>query len=181
HELAIVFAERAVLRSITWIGRVGAAGPLPDDSEGVVEKARAGSDFPFHFGRQMFVAPARKGVGLVIADVANRALGIDWFEASERHGVPLAIDLAPITGRLPLLGGRGRKAVHQPERRCRVTAVFDEIEPFGVGYQVAREANRADQRTVGGPLIVEVKAGAGMADGVDALVEIGPFFARASR
>src|SRR5438874_4493039 len=53
HELAVIFAERALDGAVTWVGRVRTAGPLPDDAEGVVELAGAGRDFPFHLGRQM--------------------------------------------------------------------------------------------------------------------------------
>src|ERR1700742_895092 len=59
HELAVVLAECAFDGAIAWIGTIGAAGPLPDDAEGVVELARARGDFPFHFGRQILATPAR--------------------------------------------------------------------------------------------------------------------------
>src|SRR5580692_10884944 len=70
--IAHEFAERAFDGAVAGVGRVGAAGPLPDDAEGVVELVRACGDFPFHLGRQMLAGPARKGVGLVIADMADR-------------------------------------------------------------------------------------------------------------
>src|SRR6516164_3219492 len=72
HELAVVFPERTFDRAVTGVGGVGAAGPLPDDSEGVVEMIAAGRDFPFHLRRQMAASPAREGVRLVVADVADR-------------------------------------------------------------------------------------------------------------
>src|SRR5450756_402103 len=72
HELAVVFAERALAGPVAGVGGVGAAGPLPRDPEGVVEMAGAGGDFPFHLGRQMPAAPACERVGLVIADMADR-------------------------------------------------------------------------------------------------------------
>src|ERR1700761_9217924 len=72
HELAVVFAERALDGAVAGVGRVGAAGPLPDDAEGVVEFARACRDFPLHLGRQMLTGPTRKGVGFIITDVADR-------------------------------------------------------------------------------------------------------------
>src|SRR6266851_1401821 len=79
HELAVVLAERALDGAVTGIGGVGAAGPLPDNPERVVELAGTGGDFPFHFGRQMPAAPARKRIGLVIADMADRADGSTGF------------------------------------------------------------------------------------------------------
>src|SRR6476661_581478 len=72
HELAVVFAERALDRPVAGIGGVGAARPLPYDPEGVVEMAGPRGHLPLHFGRQMLAAPARERVGLVVADVADR-------------------------------------------------------------------------------------------------------------
>src|SRR5690242_9810163 len=72
HELAVVFAERAFNGAIARVRRIGAAGPLPDDAEGIVELARSCGDLPFHLGRQMLASPACKGVGLVIADMTDR-------------------------------------------------------------------------------------------------------------
>src|SRR5260370_2036744 len=115
HELAVVFAERALNGTVAGIGGVGAAGPLPHDPERVVEMAGSPSDFPLHFGRQMLAAPARERVGLVIADVADRGVSVDRFQSAERHDLPFAFDLAPLTGRLPLFVACRRKAVHQPE------------------------------------------------------------------
>src|SRR6202162_4043273 len=77
HELAVVFAERALDRTVAGVGGVGAAGPLPDQPERVVEMAGSGRDLPLHFGRQMLAAPARKRIRLVIADVADRRRPID--------------------------------------------------------------------------------------------------------
>ena len=61
----------------------------------------------------------------------------------------------------------------------RVAAVLHEGEPFGIGDEVARQFDRADQRAVRGLFIVEMKAVVGMPDGVDALVEGDPFVAGA--
>src|SRR5450631_351854 len=64
HELAVIFPERALDRPVAGIGGVGAAGPLPDDPERVIELAGSSCDLPFHFGRQMPAAPAREGIRL---------------------------------------------------------------------------------------------------------------------
>src|ERR1700736_1760219 len=102
HELAVVFAERALNGTVAGIGGVGAAGPLPYDPERVVEMAGSPCDFPLHFGRQMLAAPAREGVGFVIADVADGGGRVDRLQSAKRHPLPLAVDLAPVAGRLPL-------------------------------------------------------------------------------
>ena len=85
--------------------------------------------------------------------------------------MPFAVDLAPVAGRLPSLVADGGKTVHQPERRRRVAAVLHEGEPLGVGDEMARQPDRADQRAVRRFFVVEMKAVVGVADGVDALVE----------
>src|ERR1700733_13708163 len=72
HELAVIFAERALDRPVTGIGGIGAAGPLPHDTISVVEMAGAGGDFPLHFRWQMPAAPACECVGFVITDMADR-------------------------------------------------------------------------------------------------------------
>src|SRR5262249_3394697 len=46
HELAVVFPERALDGTVAGIGRICAAGPLPDDPEGVIEFVGARGDFP---------------------------------------------------------------------------------------------------------------------------------------
>ena len=86
-----------------------------------------------------------------------------------------------MAGRLPLLGARGGKAVHQPERRRGVAAIRHEGDPLGIGDEVARQPDRADQRAVDRLFIVEMKAVAGVADAVDAFVEIDPVLARTAR
>src|SRR5450631_3915926 len=123
HELSVVLAECALDGAVAGIGGVGAAGPLPNQPESVVEMAGPGSYFPFHFGRQMLAAPARERVGLVIADMADRAGGIDRLQSAQRHDVPFAGYLAPMAGRLPLFVAGGRETIHQPQRWRRVAAI----------------------------------------------------------
>src|ERR1700687_5045105 len=42
HELAVILAERALDGAVTGIGGIGAAGPLPDNPERVVELGEIG-------------------------------------------------------------------------------------------------------------------------------------------
>src|SRR5262249_37382147 len=91
HELAVVLAERAGEGLEAGISKVGARGPLPDVADelgqagggrggrqaAALEKrarggATAGGDLPLHLGRQARAGPARVGIGLVEADVADR-------------------------------------------------------------------------------------------------------------
>src|SRR3981189_759054 len=90
HELAVVLAERALDGPVAGIGGVGAAGPLPDNPECVVEMAGSGGGLPFPFRPPMLAAPAAEGVGFVIADMANRRGRIDGLRSGECHDLPFA-------------------------------------------------------------------------------------------
>ncbi len=169
HELAVVFAERAFDGAIARIGRVGAARPLPDDAERIVELAGPGGDLPFHFGRHVLAGPARVGVGLVVADMADRGVRIDRLQAAEGHDLPGAVDLPPVAGGLPVLAGGGRETVHQPQCRGAVAAIGHEGHPLAVGDEIARQLHRADQRAVRRLLVVEMEGIGLVSDAVDAL------------
>src|SRR3954452_18255882 len=174
HEFAIVLAECALNGLVTGVGGVRAAGPLPYDPERVVEMPAAGGDFPFHFGRQMLAAPPRKGVRLIITDVANRSGRIEGLRASQGHDLPFAVDLAPVAGRNPSFVAECRKPVHEPERGLGVAAVFHEGEPLSVSDEIARQLHRADQRTMRGFFVVEMKAVVALSDSMNPLVEHDP-------
>src|SRR5690606_39176809 len=82
HELAVVFAERARQRAEARVRTVGARGPLPAVAgPGEV----VGGGLPFGLGRQARARPAGEGIGLVVADVADRRRGIDGLPAGERE------------------------------------------------------------------------------------------------
>src|SRR4051812_24566663 len=127
----------------------------------------------------MFSAPAREGVGFIVADVADGTCRIDRLQSAQRHDPPFAVDLAPMAGRLPAFVAGGSVSVHQPQRRRAVAAILHEFEPFAVADEIARQLYRADQRAMGRFFIVETKTVAGVADGVDALVEADPLLAAA--
>ena len=122
----------------------------------------------------MLARPAGERIGLVIADMADRICGIDRFEAGKRHDMPTAVDVAPMAGRLPTLIGDGRKAVRQPQRGGRVAVILHEGEPFGRRDEVAVDSHRTDESPVRGLLIVEMKTVIGVADGVDAFLQLHP-------
>jgi hypothetical protein len=84
-----------------------------------------------------------------------------------------------MAGRLPAFIAGRSKAVHQPQRRRAIAAILNEFEPFAIGDEIARQFYRADQGAMRGFFIVEMKAVAGVADGVDALVEGDPLLAAA--
>src|SRR6266850_1851796 len=95
--------------------------------EVAVKRRVAGGNLPFRFGRQAFFGPAREGVGLVEADVADRLGGIDRALAGQREDQPLAILAAPVERRLPALLLHRAPALRQPEFGPLVAALGDEI------------------------------------------------------
>ena len=106
HELAVVLAERAGRRPDSPDRRIGAAGPLPDDAEGVVERAGTRRDLPFGFGRQILAGPARESIGLVIADMTNRLRRIDRRRPPSVIANQAPSTLAPIARRVPAFAPR---------------------------------------------------------------------------
>jgi len=116
HKFAVVFAERAFNWMEFRICRVGAGGPFPDIAEklrtvrsGWMEQAgfeeipfdrlRGCGDFPFGLGRKSCAGPACVGVGLEVAEVADRFVGIDRLQAGTGKGQPVAVALFPIKRR----------------------------------------------------------------------------------
>src|SRR5262245_42119990 len=114
HELAVVLAERALGRAEARVGQIGAARPLPDRAEGIVEQACARGHLPFGFGRQVLAGPAREGIGFVVADVADWEIWIDRPTPAERERMPDAVVLAPIAGRVPAFRLDLGPAVREP-------------------------------------------------------------------
>ena len=94
HEFAVVLAQGAGQSGIAWVAEVGAAGPLPNTTEEVRITALRRREwmqtaafkkvlrtrplallrghFPLALVGQAHAGPARKGLGLKVADVADR-------------------------------------------------------------------------------------------------------------
>ena len=69
------------------------------------------------------------------------------------------------------------KTVHQPERRGRIAAVIHESEPFGIADEIARDADRANERAMRRLFVVEMKAVVGVANAMNAFLQFEPFLA----
>ena len=145
HELAVVFAERAVGGAIARIGRIGAARPLPHDAEGVVDQPVRAPRLPI---RLRSADPCRSSARTHRPRSSSRGRPArpdrPARRPAERQREPGAVDLAPVAWRVPAFGLHRRPAVGQPERRRRVAAVGDEIEPLRVGDE--RRAIRTGRR-----------------------------------
>ena len=168
HEFAVVLAERAGRCAIARVWRIGTPGPLPNDPEGIAQRAAISGHFPLSLCRQILASPAGKSIGLVIAHMTNRLCRIDRAQTAERHRKPGTIDFAPITRRFPMLSLDGGPAVRQPQRRCHITTVGHEFQPFTVCDQRPREPHRPQYNLMGGLLVVEAKPAVAVPDHVNA-------------
>src|SRR5262249_30302969 len=119
----------------------------------------------------MLARPSREGIGLIIADMAYRRVGVDRLEAAERHRQPSAVAFLPVSGRGPLFRFDARPTVGEPQRWLPVAAVAHELEPFAVAHKPARDAQGTDQDSVRWALVVEREAFAVVSDRMDALRE----------
>ena len=181
HELAVVFAERAFERPVArdrassaddvhsqtspyHCASCGACGGPRMVAAGFDEVAfdrlAARRGFPFGLGRQPRFAPARVGVGFVVAHVAHRRRGLERPQARQRHLVPRAVDLRPVERRLPRALLHRGPAVREPQLGPRVTAAFDEFEVFAVGHRARGEAVVAQEHLVARLLVVEAERAA---------------------
>ena len=127
--------------------------------------------FPFRLGRQARAAPAREGVGLVIADMHDGRVGLDRPQAGERHRMPGAADFAPVQRRIPFFAHDGLPTVREPMRRFAIAAGRHEFEPLGIGDQAIGQAIRFEQHAMARALVVEGKPVAVVPHFHDAAVE----------
>ena len=86
-----------------------------------------------------------------------------------------------MTGRFPALVGDRGKTIHQPQGCSAVAIIRHEGEPLGIGDEVARQPDGADECTMRRLLVVEMEAVVRVPDGVDAFVECGPLIIAACR
>src|SRR5664280_3221392 len=154
HELAVVLANRSLGRLETGIGAVGAGRPFPNIAEHLRQRlrrlnrarmqapalqqisrhpARSRRNFPFEFSWESRSRPARKGVGLVIADMSNRFVQVEWLHTLNGVMPPLAIALLPVQRSAQLIVTNAVPAVRKPQLGCAVAVVAYEFEILAVG------------------------------------------------
>src|SRR5262245_25173447 len=139
HELAVVLPQGPGRRAVTGIGRIVARRPLPDVAIQLTEVPPVGhcgrwcrmkmaafqevshhlhsasGCLPFRLRRQTSACPAREGIRLVIADMADRLSPIERPQSCKGHHLPLAGLLSPVKGRAPALGLARGPAVRKPQ------------------------------------------------------------------
>src|SRR5262249_48853613 len=116
----------------------------------------------------MLAGPTRESIGLVIADVADRQGRIDRTPPTERYRKPAAIDLAPISGRLPALRFDRCPTVRQPQSRIGIATVGHEFEPLAIADPRSCEPHRLEKDLVRRLFIIETETAAPVPNGVNA-------------
>src|SRR6185295_5297476 len=103
------------------------------DAGGVLPLALGGeaSSSPF---LALLRPPAREGVRLVEAHVADRLVRVELAHAGESPEMPAAAVLLPVERCPPALLLDLRPAVRQPEEGITVAAAGDEFQVVGVGH-----------------------------------------------
>src|SRR5271165_7114347 len=115
------------------------------------------SYLPFKLGSQTRARPTRKGVGLVIADVANRLVHRHRFRALDGVMPPLPVPLFPVQRSVPLVVANAVPPIGKPQLRSAVATVAHELQVLNVGCQSRSEPERLKVNVVGRALIVELK------------------------
>src|SRR5664280_2284043 len=198
HELAVVLADRSLGRLETGIGAVGAGRPFPNIAEHLRQRlrrlnrlnrarmqtpaletvschpARSRRNFPFEFSWESRSRPARKGVGLVIADMSNRFVQVEWLHAFDGVMPPLAISLLPVQRSAPLIVANTVPSIRKPQLGCAVTVVAHEFEILTVGHQPGGQAESFQINIVPRTFVVEPEAVACKTYAVDPFVEAAP-------
>ena len=164
---AVVLAQQLPAeRAASGVGRVRAPAPLPGVAEELGEPPagpggpgvqvipiqevprdgrRRRGDLPLGLRRQPSPAPAGEGVGLVVADVADRLGLVEAAGPAQRECPPGAVDPLPVQRRLPSLGLDGGPAVREPEVGTPVAAVAStnaRYSPTVTGRQAIRNGSR---------------------------------------
>src|SRR5438477_4081150 len=129
----------------------------------------------------MHAGPTRKSVGFVITYVADRGVELDRAEPAERHDLPMAVGLLPISGRSPTFGLDHGPAVREPQRGRAVAAVGHELEPFEIADEPTREPDRTGQHAMGRRFAVEAEPLAIVPDRIDAFRQIDEAARRVAR
>src|SRR5664279_449978 len=198
HELAVVLANRSLGRLETGIGAVRACRPFPNIAEHLRQRfrqrrrlhrarmqmtalqqisrhpARSRRNFPFEFSWESGSRPARKGVGLVIADVTNRLAQFQWLHTLNGVMPPLAIALLPVQRSAPLIVANPVPAVRKPQLGGAVSVVAYEFEILAVDHQPRGQAKSFQINIVPRTLVVEREALACKTDAIDPFVEAPP-------
>ena len=119
---------------------------------------------PLGLGRQARAGPARVGVGLVVADVADRLVRVERPQAGRVKAVQPPSRVLPVERRLPAAGLHRVPAVGQPQLGPPVAAVGDEGQVLAVGHRPRGELEGVAADAVARAFVVEGEAVAVVAD-----------------
>ncbi len=182
HELAVIFGERAVERTIARIGIVGGACPLPHIPEQLGGAGLGGlrmqqidveeisrlrhvlrHRFPFEFRRQPLARPRSIGGRFIEAYMRDRLGGVDRAHTVQREYL--------VSVRTNSSGPRHFSFLRQrplpfdsQELRPLIAAVLDELAIFAAGGDTRCKSERSQRHGMPWAFIVERKALAVMPD-----------------
>src|SRR5262249_57484577 len=94
--------------------RNGFERPRLDEVAG--DRQRRGGDLPLRLGRQAAARPAREGVGLEVAHVAERRVEVERSHPGEREALPAAVAALPVERRAPAVLLNAAQPLREPER-----------------------------------------------------------------
>ena len=188
HELAVVFTDRTGGRPKAGVRPVVAARPLPDiakrlrerpvgwrlaQGQGMQraafqevsrERRAARGHLPLGLGRQPFMGPTRKRLGLVEADMADGRVRVHGHVPVQRERAPAVVSTRPILGRLPAVGHDRVPAGGEPQFGPPVAAVVNKRHEIAVGHGVRRDLEGVEPDAVARHLVVKAESGVGMTD-----------------
>ena len=131
-------------------------------------------NFPFIFSWQTGATPARVCVCFVIADVANRSVGIEFLHPRQRELKPPTIVFVPIQGRVPGLRTNRIPTIWEPQFRPTITSIIHELQELGIRNQAGPKLEAPQQNFVARPFVVESKSSAAMTNLVNASFKVYP-------
>jgi len=129
---------------------------LAEELREFFRRSRCGG-FPFGFGRQPRVRPARVGVGLEIRDMDERPLQVERKQSGQRE-LPPGIAFVPIDRVAVIAGGAPVPAFGQPETRVGGAAGVDKSEILAIRDEARRELAGRDEDAKAQCLVVVTKA-----------------------
>ena len=131
--------------------------------------------FPFSLARQTSARPARIGIRLKIADMADRCCSGGGAQTVQTERQPCRTLTLPIERRLPAVCVLQFPTFRQPELLPRVATISYEISIFGVGDRAQRDLVGFEKNTVTRQFMVKTKPATGVTEAMHAVGLRHPF------
>src|SRR5450432_1853172 len=133
------------------------------------------SNLPFGFCGETCICPTCIGIGLIVADMADRFGFINLAQSRERHRPPITIALLPIQRSLPLLRTHGIPAFREPQEGILIAAILYELQVLAICDQARGQLEGLQELPVSWSFIIKRKSLALMSDPIDPFRKGDPF------